>query len=162
MGSNTTNGTKNARRKPAAAPSAPNPAVDTEAPDLARRRLVKGAAVAAPVILTLRSGSALAQTSLFATPWSGGPDYSTVLPDVDPGQCAAFYELPDPPTRSAVMQAYDAQWPQPPTSGNCPTGYEGVNLDNDAVGDTCCPSGTVLVTASSATSLVGPTTNLTF
>lgn len=43
--------------------AAPQASPASDGPDLRRRRLIRGAAAATPVILTLRSGAALAQVS---------------------------------------------------------------------------------------------------
>jgi len=122
----------------------------TEGLDLTRRRLVKGAAAAAPVILTLRSGAALAQLSAcIATPWQQGLAPSDVcagpggLPKFEIDSTAPAYP-PSTDPATGQLQCTDSD-PEYDTNG-------------DGQIDQCCPTSptqTVLVTASSATSLTG-------
>ena len=127
-------------------------------PDSARRRLVKGAAAAAPVILTLRSGAAVAQVSAcFATPWQPGLEPSETC--AAPGGFPKFEKLGRFSKFEVLGGAVDAQ--AAPANGKCGTNTDGFtvgyNVDADRKDDLCCQSGTVLVTASSATSLTGGT-----
>jgi len=138
---------QNARLSVREAPS-PN---GTNGPDLTRRRLIRGAAAAAPVILTLRSGASLAQVSAsYATPWRSG-----FIPS---DQCAG----PAVGGQTERFEVFDVQVAQPaPSSGRCPQGWNGFDLDGAPNGkdEVCCQPGVlneyVLVTASSATSLSG-------
>ena len=151
MGRNTIKGVNGTGKNPAlSVREAPSPT--GRGAGLTRRRLVKGAAAAAPVILTLRSGAALAQVSAYATAWQPGLTPSAEPYDVH-GICAGPAQ-PAQEGRFTAEVVESSQWPDPPTDGKCPTDWNGFDLviPADKI-DTCCPPGTVLVTASSATSL---------
>ena len=119
-----------------------------DVPDLTRRRLVRGAAAAAPVVLTLRSGAAMAQVSAcLTTAWQPGMEPSDSC--VEPLDFGPKFEPGD------IFSAYP-----PKTNGtvSCQAGV-GYDTTGDGVYDLCCPkqnaTQTVLITASSATSLTG-------
>lgn len=151
MGNNTT--TKDAsdddRKAPLGVPEVTS-SLGTDGPDLTRRRLVRGGAAAVPVILTLRSGTALAQASaLYVTPWDLG---------LEPSDTCAGIPTGVPKFEATIVEPAQGTFGR---SGQCKLGYTGYDTQGlDGKADVCCPPGTVLVTASSATSLAG--TKLTF